>query len=150
MTYLISVFWVCTKLETVSIVYVPQKLYPATQKYLDNHSSLYKIYETIYHYKLGNGKIKLEAELPSALIQGSLRLSHDSPVLKMECTTMLEDKRPLYFVECCYIGEKYFSYDANFTVPQIGGMDSEMVHDFFCCIIFRLHESSYQVAGWSE
>ena len=90
------------------IAYVPQKLCPDMQKYLDDRSSLYEIYETVYHYKLGNGKIRLEADLPSSVIQESLRLNHDSPVLKMECTTRLEDETPLYFVECYYIGEKYF------------------------------------------
>ena len=90
------------------IAYVPQKLCPDMQKYLDDRSSLYEIYETVYHYKLGNGKIRLEADLPSSMIQESLRLNHDSPVLKMECTTRLEDETPLYFVECYYIGEKYF------------------------------------------
>ena len=34
-------------------------------------------------------------------------------------------------------GRPYFSYDAKFTVPRIGGMDSEMIHDFFLCrVIF--------------
>ena len=76
------------------IAYVPQKLCPDMQKYLDDRSSLYEIYETVYHYKLGNGKIRLEADLPSSVIQESLRLNHDSPVLKMECTTRLEDEPP--------------------------------------------------------
>jgi len=90
------------------IAYVPRKLCPDMQKHLDDHSSLYEIYENIYHHKMDSGKIRLEAELPSPVVQEGLKLAHDSPVLKMECTMVLEDGRPLYYVECYYSGEKYF------------------------------------------
>ncbi len=33
-------------------------------------------------------------------------------------------------------GRPYFSYDAKYTVPRIGTMDSEMVHDFFYAISY--------------
>lgn len=33
-------------------------------------------------------------------------------------------------------GRPYFSYDAQYTVPKIGAMDSEMVHDFFYAISY--------------
>ena len=33
-------------------------------------------------------------------------------------------------------GRPYFSYDAKFTVPRIGGMDSEMIHDFFYAVSY--------------
>lgn len=90
------------------IVYVAQKLCPDINKYLDNESSLYEIYENEYHYQLKSGKIRLDAEMPSTKIQKGLQIGHDSPVLKMQCTTMLEDGQPIYYVECYYIGEKYF------------------------------------------
>lgn len=90
------------------IAYVPQKLCPNMQKYLDDTSSLYQIYEEVYHHKIGDGKIKLEADMPGVEIQKSLGISHDSPVLRMECTTLLEDTTPLYYVECYYIGAKYY------------------------------------------
>lgn len=90
------------------IAYVPQKLCPDIQKHLDDQSSLYNIYESVYHHKLGIGKVKLEAELPDTIVQKYLKISHDSPVLRMECTTLLEDGTPLYYVECSYIGERYF------------------------------------------
>ncbi len=90
------------------IAYIPQKLCPDMQKYLDDRCSLYEIYEKVYHHRLGVGKIKLEAELPSVVVQESLEIGHDSPVLKMECVTLLESGTPLYYVECYYNGEKYF------------------------------------------
>lgn len=90
------------------IAYVPQKLCPDMQKYLDNNSSLYNIYENVYHHKLANGEVKLEAELPDATVQKYLKIGHDSPVLRMECITRLESGEPLYYVECSYIGERYF------------------------------------------
>ncbi len=90
------------------IAYVPQKLCPDMQKYLDDHSSLYEIYEKVYHHKLGKGKVRLEAELPGAIVQESLKIGHDSPILKMECVALLESGTPLYYVDCYYIGEKYF------------------------------------------
>lgn len=33
-------------------------------------------------------------------------------------------------------GRPYFSYDAEFTVPRIGTMDSEMIHDFFYAVSY--------------
>lgn len=33
-------------------------------------------------------------------------------------------------------GRPYFSCDANFTVPRIGTMDAEMVHDFFYAVSY--------------
>lgn len=90
------------------ITYVPQKLCPDMQKYLDDKCSLYNLYENVYHLKLGNGKIRLDAELSNSNLQEYLKISHDSPILKMECTTLLEDNRPLYYVECYYVGERYF------------------------------------------
>ncbi len=90
------------------ITYVPEHLCPNIQKHLDNYSSLYEIYESTYHLKLDHGKVRLEAELPTSNIQESLGISHDSPVLKMECVAFLEGGAPLYYVECYYIGEKYF------------------------------------------
>ena len=33
-------------------------------------------------------------------------------------------------------GRPYFSYDAHFTVPRLGEMDSEMIHDFFYAVSY--------------
>lgn len=33
-------------------------------------------------------------------------------------------------------GRPYFNYDAKFTVPRIGDMDSEMIHDFFYAVSY--------------
>ena len=33
-------------------------------------------------------------------------------------------------------GSPYFSYDAKYTVPKVGTMDSEMVHDFFYAVFY--------------
>ncbi|GLC82182.1 imidazoleglycerol-phosphate dehydratase HisB [Lacrimispora brassicae] len=33
-------------------------------------------------------------------------------------------------------GRPYFEYDAKFTVPKIGDMDSEMIHDFFYAVSY--------------
>jgi imidazoleglycerol-phosphate dehydratase len=33
-------------------------------------------------------------------------------------------------------GRPYFAYDAEFTVPRLGTMDSEMVHDFFYAVSY--------------
>ena len=90
------------------IAYVPRKLCPDMQKYLDDNTSLYDVYESTYHLKLGVGNICLEADLPSVDVQEALGINHDSPVLKMKCVTLLEDGTPLYYVDCYYIGEKYF------------------------------------------
>lgn len=33
-------------------------------------------------------------------------------------------------------GRPYFNYDAKFTVPRIGSMDTEMIHDFFYAVSY--------------
>lgn len=88
--------------------YIPYKCCPDIHKYLDDHSSLYEIYENIYQLKIGSGIIRLESKMPGARLQEKLRISKDSPMLYMKCLTFLEDNTPLYYVECSYIGEKYF------------------------------------------
>lgn len=88
--------------------YIPYKCCPDIHKYLDDRSSLYEIYETIYQLKLGSGIIRLESQMPGARLQEKLNISKDSPMLFMKCLTFLEDHTPLYYVECSYIGEKYF------------------------------------------
>lgn len=88
--------------------YIPYRCCPDIHKYLDDQSSLYEIYESIYHLNIGSGVIRLEAAIPSAKLQERLNLTKDSPVLFMKCLTHLEDDTPLYYVECSYIGEKYF------------------------------------------
>ncbi|MCR4955719.1 MAG: GntR family transcriptional regulator [Lachnospiraceae bacterium] len=90
------------------IAYIPKKLCPNMQKYLDDETSLYHVYEDIYHLRIGNGNIRLEAELPSSAVQEGLKISRESPVLKMNCTAYLEDGTPLYYVNCYYKGESYF------------------------------------------
>ena len=50
--------------------------------------------------------LKMEEDIEEELL--IKQIGHDSPVLKMQCTTMLEDGQPIYYVECYYIGEKYF------------------------------------------
>lgn len=90
------------------IAYVPFKLCPNIQKHLDENSSLYEIYEKVYNLKLGNGKVRLDAELPDSLVQERLKISHDSPILRMECVTLLDDGEPLYYVDAFYTGERYF------------------------------------------
>lgn len=46
-------------------------------------------------------------------------------------------------------GRPYFSYDAKFTVPKIGEMDSEMVHDFFYAVSYSASMNLHirQMAG---
>lgn len=88
--------------------YIPHRLCPDLQKHLDDQSSLYDIYENVYHLQIGSGVIRIEAEMPGAKLQEKLNLSKDSPVLFMKCLTSLADHTPLYYVECSYIGDKYF------------------------------------------
>ena len=95
--------------------YIPYKLCPDIQRYLDDQASLYEIYENIYHLELGYGTIYLEAELPAPKLQEKLNISKDSPVLFMKCLTRLKDDTPLYYVECSYIGDKYFF---SATIPR--------------------------------
>ena len=88
--------------------YVPYKLCPDLQMYLNDKASLYRIYEDIYRLCIGYGKIRLEAEMPSAEIQELLKIPKGSPLLKMHCICYLENGIPLYCVESDYIGNKYF------------------------------------------
>lgn len=90
------------------IVYTPYALCPDIQKHLDDETSLYDVYEKRYNHELGHGSIRLEADIPSRKLQEKLGVSKDSPILLMKCLAMLKNDVPLYYVECFYIGEKYF------------------------------------------
>lgn len=96
--------------------YIPYKRCPDIHKYLDDQSSLYEIYENVYHLKIGYGIIRLESEMPSSKLQEKLNISKDSSMLFMKCSAFLEDNNPLYYVECSYIGEKYFFSTKIFRV----------------------------------
>lgn len=97
------------------IAYIPEKLCPDLQMYINDTASLYEIYENKYGLCLKYGTVYLESEMPSSEIQNKLQISKSSPVLKMKCTMCLEDDRPLYYVECSYIGDKYFF---SATIPR--------------------------------
>ena len=49
-------------------------------------------------------------------------------------------------------GRPYFSYDAKFTAPMVGGMPTEMVHDFFYAVSYsaamNLHFKHFD--GWNN
>lgn len=89
------------------VTYIPYRICPDIQKYLDNQASLYDIYENVYQLQLGFGTIQLEAEMPTVKLQEKLNVSKDSPMLLMRCVMVLTDDTPLYYVECSYIGERY-------------------------------------------
>lgn len=87
--------------------YIPMRLCPDLQMHLNNESSLYKIYEEIYHHHMKVGEITLESMKSSADVQKKLMLAKDEPVLSMRCRMLLEDDTPLYYVECDYASSKY-------------------------------------------
>ena len=87
--------------------YIPAKLCPNLQKYLDESASLYEIYEEIYHLRIGDARIRLEAIIPPARYQTALNLSKETPVLYMQCLAHLSDGSPLYYVDCYYSSENY-------------------------------------------
>lgn len=97
------------------IVFIPRKLCPDLQMYINDTASLYDIYENKYGLCLKYGTVYLESEMPSPEIQNKLQISKSSPVLKMRCILYIKDDQPLYYVECSYIGDKYFF---SATIPR--------------------------------
>ena len=96
------------------VAYIPCALCPDLHTHLVESTSLYHIYEDIYHLQLGNAQITLEAEAPSPALQKLLCLRPGMPVLRMRCTMHLKDGRALYYVTCDYSGEKYV-FSVNLT-----------------------------------
>ena len=96
------------------VAYIPCALCPDLHTHLVESTSLYHIYEDIYHLQLGNAQITLEAETPSPALQKLLCLRPGMPVLRMRCTMHLKDGRALYYVTCDYSGEKYV-FSVNLT-----------------------------------
>lgn len=88
--------------------YVPYALCPNIQKHIDDETSLYDIYENVYHHEMGVGRIRLEADVPNQKLQEKLGIGKDSPILLMNCLVYLTNDVPLYYVDCFYVGEKYF------------------------------------------
>lgn len=75
---------------------------------------------------MDSGNITLEAEKCSSDIGKVLEIHKNSPVLKMGCVVYLKTQKPLYFVECYYIGEKYiFSLSIKaYTIEKNRGLTS--------------------------
>ena len=96
------------------VAYVSGEVCPGMHTHLAESSSLYHIYEDVYHLQLGNARITLEAETPGPQLQKMLELHPGVPVLTMRCTMHLKDGRPLYYVTCDYSGEKYV-FSVNLT-----------------------------------
>lgn len=90
------------------IIYTPFKLCPNIHKYIDEYTSVYDVYENVFKHELGIGTIRLDAEMPNKKISSILQIPKDSPVLMMKCLVLLKNSDPLYYVECSYLGEKYF------------------------------------------
>ena len=93
---------------SLEISYIPYKICPEIYKYLDETSSLYQIYEGIYHLKIGVGRITLEAEKPGKIVQKALDISKSGTVLHMHCLAHLENGTPLYYVDGYYKGDSYY------------------------------------------
>jgi len=89
------------------IAYIPRKLCPNMDEKIDNETSLYKLYEEEYNHEMEYGEVSIEAEIAPEKIAKILKLSSPSAILKMRSTVFLKNKKPLYFVEAYYIGEKY-------------------------------------------
>ena len=89
------------------IAYVSKKLCPNIDKKIDNTTSLYHLYEEEFNFEMDYGDVNLEAEIASKQVSKILNLTFPSAVLKMSCIVYLKNKKPLYFVNAYYIGNKY-------------------------------------------
>ncbi len=95
------------KIMAYEITNIRSDLCPDIQKYIDDNSSLYDVYEKVYGLKLKYGDVSLEAILADEEIGEILDIKINSPVLLMNCNVYLENDEPLYHVLCYYIGERY-------------------------------------------
>lgn len=95
------------KIMALENTYVNPAHCPGLLDHMTSGASMYRIYEEIYHLKLGEAKVTLEAELPEPRIRELLKIKDSAPILKMHCLLWLENKSPLYYVICHYIGDKY-------------------------------------------
>lgn len=95
------------KIMAYEISNIRSDLCPDIQKYIDDNSSLYDVYEKVYGLKLKYGDVSLEAVLTDEEISEILDIKINSPVLLMNCSVYLENDEPLYHVLCYYVGERY-------------------------------------------
>ena len=54
----------------------------------------------------------------------------------MKFKTVLKAHAPLALCAADLSGRPYFKYDAEFTVPRIGELDTEMIRDFFYAVSY--------------
>lgn len=87
--------------------YISRDLCPDIDRYVDEKASLYKLYEEHYKLNLNYGEIYLEAEICPKKYLKYLEIPPNSAVLKMQCVVYVANRKPLYYVESYYIGEKY-------------------------------------------
>lgn len=92
------------------IAYVSKELCPDLDELIDSSASLYDLYENHYNLRLDYGNMYLEAEGCPKEYSNYLKIKKGSPILKMNCVVYVNSKKPLYFVESYYIGDKYVFY----------------------------------------
>jgi GntR family transcriptional regulator len=93
-------------------VYIATKTCPNIIDYITENTSLYNLYENIYNLQIGYGDVFLEAQICNENISNKLNLKGNNAILKMEGIFYLINKKPLYYVESFYLGNRYI-FSAN-------------------------------------
>lgn len=97
------------------IAYIRQSLCPRLHTLILDETSLYQVYEEHYHLDMGTIELKMEAISADPPLQKLLSLKGPVAMLKMTALMHLTDSRPLYYVVCYHIGEKY---EYTTTMPR--------------------------------
>lgn len=98
------------------IAYISKSLCPNIDELVKNNTSLYELYEGYYNLNLEYGNIFLESQNCPKEYTKELKINEHTPVLKMRCIVYVEGKKPLYFVESYYRGDKYVFFA---SMPRI-------------------------------
>lgn len=87
--------------------YIPSHLCPRLDNYIKPHSSLFKLYESVYQHHISESKISIRAELPTPETAEVLGITPFTPILKTCSLGILTNGTPLYYAISCYEGSKY-------------------------------------------
>ena len=92
---------------SLETAYIPYYLCPDLDKYVKPHSSLFRLYESVYQHQLSESSISIRAELPQSDVAITLGITPSTPILKTISLGRLADGTPLYYAISQYEGSKY-------------------------------------------
>jgi GntR family transcriptional regulator len=108
----------------VETALIPHELCPGLLGYMDEVTSLYTLFESVYDIQVKSAEVSWNAALANDTERNLLRLPDPSAVLHLEQLSLLEDGRPIELTYGTYHGS-ISSYQATVLRSKLGVVSGE-------------------------